>query len=273
MAVTPSGKGYWLVARDGGVFAFGDAKYKGSLGGMFTGSRFVAIQVTRRGGYSIVDDNGAVFGFGDAKDYFTKGAGFLSAPVVDFQLARKGQGGWLLGADGAVYAFGGAPYLGGANNVPNEGIGIARAPSGTGYWVAVGPAGEPVPFGSGFGRRIVYSNSMQRVWLVEDSGFASHSWPVSGRRGVPAPGTYHVFSKSNPSFAGSLRLPHMTRFAHGTSLSIGFHGIPLHPDGSPIQSDAELGQYRSHGCVRMNQDAAATLDAWAPIGTTVVVLP
>jgi hypothetical protein len=255
------------------VFAFGDAKFKGSLGGIPIGASFVAIDATRRGGYSLIADNGSVWGFGDAKTYYRTGAGFLSAPVVDGVLARKGRGGWLLGADGAVYAFGGSTYLGGANNAPIEGIGIARAPAGEGYWVAVGPAGEPVPANSGFGRRIVYSNSMQRVWLVEDSGFASHSWPVSGRRGVPAPGTYHVFSKSNPSYAGSLRLPHMTRFAHGRSLAIGFHGIPLRSNGQPIQGDDELGQYRSHGCVRMNQDAAATLDAWAPIGTTVVVLP
>jgi hypothetical protein len=273
MAVTPTGRGYWLLARDGGVFAFGDAKFKGSMGGVPIGSRFVSISTTRRGGYSIADDRGAVFGFGDAKDYYTRGAGFLSAPVVDHVLARKGQGGWLLGADGAVYTFGGTPYRGGGNQGPVEGIGIARAATGTGYFVAVGPAGEPVPANSGFGRRVVYSNSMQRVWLVEESGFASHSWLVSGKRGVPAPGNYHVFSQSNPSSAGSLRLPHMTRFAWGTSLAIGFHGIPLEPNGSPIQSDAELGQYRSHGCVRMNQDAARALYHWVDIGTPVIVLP
>ena len=31
-AVTPSGSGYWLVAADGGVFAFGDAGFFGSTG-------------------------------------------------------------------------------------------------------------------------------------------------------------------------------------------------------------------------------------------------
>ncbi len=74
------------------------------------------------------------------------------------------------------------------------------------------------------------------------------------------------------SSAGSLRLPYMTRFAHGRSLAIGFHGIPLRANGSPIQSDDELGSYRSHGCVRMNQDAIKVLYDWAPIGTVVVVL-
>ena len=33
MAATPDGKGYWLVASDGGVFTFGDAGYDGSQGG------------------------------------------------------------------------------------------------------------------------------------------------------------------------------------------------------------------------------------------------
>jgi len=30
IALTPDGKGYWLVAADGGVFAFGDAPFEGS---------------------------------------------------------------------------------------------------------------------------------------------------------------------------------------------------------------------------------------------------
>ena len=33
MAATPDGKGYWLVASDGGIFTFGDAAFYGSEGG------------------------------------------------------------------------------------------------------------------------------------------------------------------------------------------------------------------------------------------------
>ena len=33
MAATPTGKGYWFVASDGGVFTFGDAHFLGSTGG------------------------------------------------------------------------------------------------------------------------------------------------------------------------------------------------------------------------------------------------
>ncbi len=34
MAPTPDGRGYWLVASDGGIFAFGDARFYGSTGGV-----------------------------------------------------------------------------------------------------------------------------------------------------------------------------------------------------------------------------------------------
>ena len=34
MAATPDGKGYWLVASDGGIFTYGDAAFYGSTGGM-----------------------------------------------------------------------------------------------------------------------------------------------------------------------------------------------------------------------------------------------
>ena len=32
MAATPDGKGYWLVASDGGIFNYGDAGFYGSTG-------------------------------------------------------------------------------------------------------------------------------------------------------------------------------------------------------------------------------------------------
>ena len=43
MAASPSGNGYWMVAADGGVFAFGDAEYGGSTGGQQVATRMVAI--------------------------------------------------------------------------------------------------------------------------------------------------------------------------------------------------------------------------------------
>lgn len=93
---------------------------------------------------------------------------------------------------------------------------------------------------------------------------------MSGRRGIPRPGTYRVFSKSRVSSSGSLRLDYMVRFVPGKK-AIGFHAIPTRPDGTPIQGENELGQYRSAGCVRQSPAHAAALYNCAPIATKVVV--
>lgn len=137
---------------------------------------------------------------------------------------------------------------------------------------AAAPAHPGLPAGSGAGRRVVYSNSQQRIWLVEGNESIAASWLVSGRRGVPRPGVYGVFSKSRYSSAqgGRVRMEFMVRFARGRRLAIGFHSIPVGRRG-PIQTEAQLGTFRSAGCVRQLRANAETLWNWAPIGTRVVV--
>ena len=43
---TPSGKGYWLVASDGGIFAFGDARFFGSTGDITLNQPIVGMAAT-----------------------------------------------------------------------------------------------------------------------------------------------------------------------------------------------------------------------------------
>ena len=67
MAVTPDGKGYWLVARDGGVFAFGDATFYGSEAGKPVARPIVGMAVSPFGlGYWLVEAGGQVLAFGSA---------------------------------------------------------------------------------------------------------------------------------------------------------------------------------------------------------------
>lgn len=130
-----------------------------------------------------------------------------------------------------------------------------------------------LPEGSGQGRRIVYSVSGQRVWLVEANEQVSRSWLVSGRPGIPKPGTYQVYSRSRWSSAsgGRVRMEYMVRFVRTKGLAVGFHAIPVDRKGRPIQSEEELGQPRSRGCVRQRHPDAEHLWNWAPDGTTVNV--
>jgi hypothetical protein len=68
ICATPSGKGYWLVSSDGGVFSFGDAGFHGSLGGVKLDAPIVGMACTPSGkGYWLLGSDGGVFGFGDAK--------------------------------------------------------------------------------------------------------------------------------------------------------------------------------------------------------------
>jgi hypothetical protein len=67
MASTPNGGGYWLVARDGGIFSFGDAAFYGSMGGRPLNQPIVGMASTPNGGgYWLVASDGGIFSIGDA---------------------------------------------------------------------------------------------------------------------------------------------------------------------------------------------------------------
>ena len=83
MAATPDGEGYWLVGADGGVFAFGDAAFYGSLGAVKLDGPIVAITPTPDGkGYWLAALDGGVFAFGDAGFDGSMGAVTLARPIV-----------------------------------------------------------------------------------------------------------------------------------------------------------------------------------------------
>jgi ribosomal protein L24E len=74
MAATPDGKGYWLVASDGGIFSFG-APFEGSMGGTRLNQPIVGMAATPDGkGYWLVAADGGIFAFGDASFFGSTGA-------------------------------------------------------------------------------------------------------------------------------------------------------------------------------------------------------
>jgi len=67
MTSTHDGKGYWMVASDGGIFSFGDAGYYGSTGAIPLNQPIVGMVATSDGaGYWLAASDGGVFAFGDA---------------------------------------------------------------------------------------------------------------------------------------------------------------------------------------------------------------
>jgi beta-lactamase class A len=95
MASTPDGGGYWLVARDGGVFSFGDAGFHGSAGGLRLTQPVVGMAASASGqGYWLAASDGGVFSFGDAAYHGSAAGQSLKEPVVG--IGRSGNGYWLV---------------------------------------------------------------------------------------------------------------------------------------------------------------------------------
>ena len=71
MVPSSTGHGYFMVASDGGVFAFGDAQFEGSCPGIGgCAGTAVAVMPDHTGkGYWLVTNTGAVYAFGDAPFY------------------------------------------------------------------------------------------------------------------------------------------------------------------------------------------------------------
>ena len=133
---TATGQGYWQGTADGGVFAFGDAGYLGSMGGVVLNSPVVGMAVTPSGlGYWLVASDGGVFAFGDAGYLGSMGGVVLNSPVVGMAVTPSGLGYWLVASDGGVFAFGDAGYLGSMGGVVLNSpvVGMAATPSGDGY--------------------------------------------------------------------------------------------------------------------------------------------
>ncbi len=74
MAPDPDGAGYWLVASDGGMFAF-SAPFYGSMGSVPLNEPVSAIVASPTGhGYLMVAEDGGIFTFGDVPFYGSLGA-------------------------------------------------------------------------------------------------------------------------------------------------------------------------------------------------------
>jgi hypothetical protein len=161
MAATSDGRGYWLVASDGGLFAFGDAAFQGSMGGKHLNNPVVGMAATSDGrGYWLVASDGGLFAFGDARFHGSMGGRHLNAPVVAVAPTNDGQGYWMVGSDGGLFSFGNAGFHGSmaGSRLANPVVAMAAAPDGHGYWLlpssppptAPPPGGPPPGCTTGF---------------------------------------------------------------------------------------------------------------------------
>jgi hypothetical protein len=130
---TPDGRGYYLVASDGSVYSFGDAKYLGSEGNRALGHPVVGMAYDAdTSGYWLVDSAGGVYSF--HAPFF--GSARSPHPVVGIALSPSTGGYWVVATNGAVYAFH-APNYGSMAGHPltKPIVGMAFDPYTGGYWL------------------------------------------------------------------------------------------------------------------------------------------
>src|SRR5207248_3357275 len=138
------GQGYWMVASDGGIFNYGDAKFVGSAGSQPLSQPIVALAPTPPGnGYWLVSSDGGVFNYGDATFIGSAGPLKLAQPIVAMAPTQTGKGYWMVAADGGIFAYGDATYYGSTGNIKLNRpiVGMTASPLGKGYWMVATDGG------------------------------------------------------------------------------------------------------------------------------------
>jgi hypothetical protein len=115
-AATPSGAGYYLVGADGGIFTFGDALFAGSTGNLRLNAPVESLVPDPDGfGYWLVASDGGIFAF-DSPFYGSMGGTRLNRPVTG--MVGGGDGYLMVGEDGGIFTFAGAPFFGSLGDRP-----------------------------------------------------------------------------------------------------------------------------------------------------------
>ncbi len=200
----PSPSGYWTVASDGGVFAFGAARFAGSTGALRLNAPILGMAATPSGdGYWLVASDGGIFSFGDARFFGSTGAMRLNRPIVGMASTPSGNGYWLVASDGGIFSFGDAVFRGstGAIRLNRPIVGMAATPTGNGYWLVASDGGI---FGFGDARFFGSTGSIRLnspIVAAATTRAGDGYWMVASDGGIFAFGDAGFFGSS-----GNLRL-------------------------------------------------------------------
>ena len=178
----PDGKGYWLVASDGGIFTYGDAPFYGSTGAIHLNKPVVGMAATPDGkGYWLVASDGGIFTFGDAPFYGSTG-GITSTSRSSAwppPPTARATGWWPPTAGSSPSATPPSTARPAAITLNQPIVGMAATPDGKGYWLVASDGGiftfgDATFYGSTGG---ITSTSRSSAWPPPPTARATGWWP------------------------------------------------------------------------------------------------
>ncbi|MCX4527577.1 MULTISPECIES: hypothetical protein [unclassified Streptomyces] len=157
--------------------------------------------------------------------------------------------------------------------LPSKAGGQASSPAPSPSGAAAAPKQDPakpvaLPEGSGTGKRVVYSVSLKRVWLVGEAG-EPKSFAVMPSTVHPKPGSYVVgVGSRSGSVTGSDGVPieHVVRFTTAEGVAVGFSA---RVDGSMPEPNPD----KKTGGIRMTRQDGDAMWSFATVNSKVVVVP
>jgi outer membrane protein assembly factor BamB len=238
--------GYWLVARDGGIFSFGGAPFCGSTGNLPLNRPIVGMAGTTGPGYWLVASDGGVFAFN--RPFFgSTGNIALNRPVVGIAATGNASGYWLVASDGGVFPFGNAAFHGstGALHLAAPVVAMAPTPDGRGYWLVASDGGV-----FSFGDAVFHGST----------GAIHINAPIVGIAATPTGHGYWlvasdggIFSFGDATFHGSTGAIHINAPIVGVAATPTGHGYWLDASDGGIFNFGDATFHGSMGGTKLNQ--------------------
>jgi hypothetical protein len=178
----PDGGGYWNVASDGGIFAFGDAGFYGSMGGQPLNKPVVGMAATPDGGATgRWPPTAASSPSARRLLRLDRAASHLNKPVVGMAATPDGKGYWLVASDGGIFAFGDAGFYGSMGGIPSTSRWWAWPPpptaTATGWWPPTAASSPSVTPASTARPATSSSTSRWWAWPPTPTAAATGWWP------------------------------------------------------------------------------------------------
>jgi hypothetical protein len=138
------GQGYWMLAADGEVYAFGDADPYPAWPTPIPPGAAIDVEPTPSGrGYWVVNEGGGVRYHGDAAQKGQAGSLRPGEVATAISRTRTGAGYWLFTNQGRVLPFGDAEFFGDMSAIKLNGpvLDAIPTPSGRGYYMVASDGG------------------------------------------------------------------------------------------------------------------------------------